>query len=141
MFHSGPQTVLGEQNVPGAGGNLLGMAINNPYGNVAGIQLPLPGQLNRGGAFRQPGYRPGGGIEEIPVRPMLPSDYQGQPAFPTQGVPLAFNGSVPMGNAGVDAKALANFQALLDRDMESRYQNPSIKESRVPDGFVRSGLY
>ena len=129
----------GEQNVMGAAGNLKGMSTGNPYGNFAGIQLPLPGQLNRGGVFRQPGYRPGGGVEEVPVRPMLPSDYQGQPAFPTQGVPLAFNGAVPMGNAGVGAKALADFQTLLDQDTEARpWNNP---KPQIPVGFVRSGLY
>lgn len=57
-------------------------------------------------------------------------------------LPLAYsNGAPPMGNAGVDAKALADFQKILNQDIESRYQNPSIKEPRALDGFVRSGLY
>ena len=69
---------------------------------LAGLQLPLPGDLNRGGAFRQPAYRPGREVEEIPGRPMRPSDYQGPPAIPTQGIPFAslMNGRTAMGNAG-----------------------------------------
>ena len=82
------------------------------YGNeggvsnvLAGLQLPLPGGLNRGGAFRQPDYRPGREVEEIPGRPMRPSDYQGPPAIPTQGIPFAslINGRTAMGNAGAIA--------------------------------------
>jgi hypothetical protein len=69
---------------------------------LAGLQLPLPGDLNRGGAFRQPAYRPGREVEEIPGRPLRPSDYQGPPAIPTQGIPFAslMNGRTAMGNAG-----------------------------------------
>jgi hypothetical protein len=110
----------GEQNVPGAPGNL------NPYGNLAGIQLPLPGQLNRGGAFRQPGYRPGGGVEEVPVRPMQPSDYQGQPAIPTQGIPFAqlLNGQVPMGNASFFAGPQYGQQYL--QQLPAGFQNKMV---------------
>ncbi len=99
-------TIGGIENVPGAGGNL------RYRGQIAGIQLPLPGQLNRGGSFRQPGYRPGGEVEEIPTRPMAPSDYQGQPSIPAQGVPFAFNSQVPIGNVGGMDEFLANTQGV-----------------------------
>lgn len=86
--------------MPIGGINVLGMG-GNTGALLSNVQLPLPGQLNRGGLFRQPGYRPGREVEEIPVRPMSPSDYEGQPAIPTQGVPFAYmiDGRVPMGNA------------------------------------------
>jgi hypothetical protein len=63
--------------------------------------------LNRGGAYRQPGYRPGREVEEIPGRPMRPSDYQGPPAIPTQGVPFAslLDGRTALGNVGAIAMA------------------------------------
>jgi hypothetical protein len=72
---------------------------------------------------------------------MLPSDYQGRPAFPMQGVPLAFNGSVPTGNAGVDAKALSDFQSLLDQDIEARPWNNQRQQPQIPAVFIRSGLF
>jgi hypothetical protein len=111
----------GEQNVPGAAGNL------KPYANLAGLQLPLPGELNRGGAFRQPGYRPGREVEEIPGRPMRPSDYQGPPAIPTQGIPFAsfMNGRTAMGNAG--AIAMGN---------QGLYNGPQYGQ-QLPPGTVK----
>ena len=111
---------------------------------LAGLQLPLPGDLNRGGAYRQPGYRPGREVEEIPGRPMRPSDYQGPPAIPTQGTPFASftNGRSAMGNAAVvgnagiiasndvNAKAFADIEALLRQEEETQFQNLFQKQQQ-----------
>ena len=58
-----------------------------------------------------------------------------------QGVPLAFNGSVPTGNAGVDAKALSDFQSLLDQDIEARPWNNQRQQPQIPAGFIRSSFF
>ena len=123
-----------------------------PAGGVAFNELSSsPGDL-AGNPFgpqfviQQRGIR---GMTPAQVEELKQWDPQSAPAIdniyrnirPVQ-LPLAYsNGRVPMGNAGVDAKALADFQTFLDQGMESRYQNSSIKQSRVPDGFVRSALY
>jgi hypothetical protein len=120
----------GEQNVPGAAGNL------KPYANLAGLQLPLPGELNRGGAFRQPGYRPGREVEEIPGRPMRPSDYQGPPAIPTQGIPFAsfMNGRTAMGNGRTamgNAGAAGNSGAIAMGN-QGLYNGPQYGQELLP---------
>jgi hypothetical protein len=143
MFHSGPQTVSGEQNVMGAAGNLEGMLAGNPFGQQfviqqRGIRGMTPGQLEE---LKQ--WDPGSSQQ-------LQNIYNNKKLGGPQLLPLAYSngfsptsnrGEIAMGNAGVEAKALADFQAFLNQDMESRYQNPSITQSRVPDGFVRSGLF
>ena len=129
---------LGGGDVPGMGGNnaYLAQARPNPLtdprnkikgGEPWGTEVMLPGQKERG--FQN-------------WKPLLPPGQTSLPLAYSNGFPPTSNmGAIAMGNAGVDAKALADFQTLLDQDIESRYQNPSIKESRVPEGFVRSALY
>jgi hypothetical protein len=120
---------LGGGDVPGMGGNngYLAQARLNPltdprnkikYGEGWGLGPTLP--------FTEPERGPQN------WKPLLPP---GQPS-----VPLAYsNGSPSVGNAGVDAKALADFQTLLNQDTEARpWNNP---KPQIPVGFVMSGLY
>ena len=98
----------GEQNVPGAPGNV------GTYQNMfAGLNLPLGGRLNRGGDLREQ-TRPGGQTETLPTRPMLPSEY-------TPGaIDVQFRQA--MGLPG--AMQIGNMAGLSDQ-LQARNQGPS----------------
>jgi hypothetical protein len=194
MIHSG------EQNVPGAGGNLGGLiAGGTPLKNVfpgaswdmplrpvpQGAKIPLknifppkpgtyPGDPTPFGAKIPPGDLSGNPfgqqfvIQQRGIRGMTPGQleelkqwdpgssqqlqniYNNKKPGGPQLLPLAYSngfsptrnmGEIAMGNAGVDAKALADFQSLLDQDMEARPWNNQRQQPQIPAGFVMSGLY
>ena len=112
---------LGGGDVPGMGGNnaYLAQARPNP---LTDPRNKIKGGEGWGLPPTLPFTEPQRGFQNW--KPLLPP---GQTS-----VPLAYaSSSMPLGNAGVDEKALADFQNLLDQDIESR----------VPEGFVRSALY
>jgi hypothetical protein len=119
MFHSGPQTVLGEQNVPGAAGNLQGMVAGNPFGQQfviqqRGIRGMTPGQLEE---LKQ--WDPGS-------MQQLQNIYDNRKPGGPQ-LPLAYsNGSVPMGNAGA--------VAILNQGM---YSGPQYGQ-QLPSNIVKT---
>jgi hypothetical protein len=115
----------GEQNVPGAGGNMGGMLAGNPFGPQfvipqRGIRGMTPAQLEE---LKQ--WDPGSAqqLQNIydnrkPGGPQLPLAYSNG---------LMPNGAVPMGNAG----ALANAEF---------YAGPQYGQ-QIPGGMVKAAIY
>ena len=114
MFHSG------EQNVPGAAGNVRGMVAGNPFGQQfviqqRGIRGMTPGQLEE---LKQ--WDPGS-------MQQLQNIYDNKKPGGPQLLPLAYSdGPMPMGNAGA--------VAMLNQGM---YAGPQYGQ-QLPSNIVKT---